>query len=408
MAFYQVSKPALRRMRLRDGLPKAQPVALDGVTAALDVLPDPGHLCAQERAAAMAAVARLRNRLDAYLTDLAWEADKAADSKVLGVGTTGMLVAVATGSNPAVGSAVANRAAALRSLPGVAAGFAAGELSAAHVAAIVDAADHLPGFADYEESVAATASCVEPAEVTRMLNTLIGQVNPQNPDDALAQQRERRGISLSELPDGRFRITGWLDGVEGTRLRDVLSSFMDRADAADRRTAKQRRADALADMVAAACANTRPLGVSGLSVLVDLEDLADGAGATLEDGTPIGPCTFDLISCTAVAWVILGITRNKTFVPLALGRGSRRASAGQWVALIARDRGCIRCGRAPRFCEAHHIVHWRHGGSTDLSNLALLCSRCHHDLHEGRFWITVDRHGVPQVTVSRASPRRRR
>ena len=56
--------------------------------------------------------------------------------------------------------------------------------------------------------------------------------------------------------------------------------------------------------------------------------------------------------------------------PLALGRRRRRASAAQWAALIARDRGCIRCGRSPRHCHAHHIIHWKDGGRTDLSNLA--------------------------------------
>ncbi|MBK9434533.1 MAG: HNH endonuclease [Micrococcales bacterium] len=40
---------------------------------------------------------------------------------------------------------------------------------------------------------------------------------------------------------------------------------------------------------------------------------------------------------------------------------------------IARDRGCIRCGRSPRYCQAHHIVHWKNGGLTDLSNLVLMC-----------------------------------
>ena len=406
--FYEVTRPALRRVRLREELPTDHPAILDDVAGLLDNLPDPALLCAEQRAGSMASLATLRNRIEAYLTAVAGEADKAADSRVLGAGTTGMLVAVATCSNPAAGSAIVNRAAVLESLPGVAAGFAAGALSTAHVATIVDAGAHLPGLDTYEQPLAEAAAHIEPLELKRMLDALVTQERPTKPDDAVAQQRERRGVSLTEMPDGRFRLSGWLDSLDGTQLRDALAGFMDRASATDRRTVKQRRADALADLVTAACANTRPLGVSGLSVLVDIEDLPDGTGATLDDGTPIGPDTFDLITCTAVATVLLGITRNQTFIPLELRRGARRASPGQWAALIVLDRGCIRCGRAPRFCEAHHILHWRHGGLTDLSNLVLLCSRCHHDLHAGRYTITMDTHGIgAHPHQSRTSPKDR-
>jgi predicted restriction endonuclease len=35
------------------------------------------------------------------------------------------------------------------------------------------------------------------------------------------------------------------------------------------------------------------------------------------------------------------------------------------------------------YCKAHHVVWWRHGGLTDLSNLAPLCERHHHEVHDG-------------------------
>ena len=103
--------------------------------------------------------------------------------------------------------------------------------------------------------------------------------------------------------------------------------------------------------------------------------------------------------------MILGTRRDKSFVPLALARGKRTANHDQWRALTARDRGCIRCGKAPRYCQAHHIHHWRHGGTTDLANLVLLCSRCHHDLHHGHYTITKT-HGIPHITTTgtRAPP----
>jgi HNH endonuclease len=65
--------------------------------------------------------------------------------------------------------------------------------------------------------------------------------------------------------------------------------------------------------------------------------------------------------------------------PLEVGRTSRVVTAAQRVALVVRDRGCgfPGCDRPPAWCEAHHLVHWLHGGPTDLANLALVC-RAHH------------------------------
>ena len=118
---------------------------------------------------------------------------------------------------------------------------------------------------------------------------LIGQCHPEATDADHAAQRAKRGISLSETLGGMYRIDGWLDALEGRRLREVLTALTDRSIPGDTRTPTQARADALADLVAAAAANTRPLGVCGLSVLVDIDTLPDGLGATLDDGQPLGP-----------------------------------------------------------------------------------------------------------------------
>ncbi len=37
-----------------------------------------------------------------------------------------------------------------------------------------------------------------------------------------------------------------------------------------------------------------------------------------------------------------------------------------------------------------------------VSSLALLCSRCHHDLHLGRYTITHTPHGLPEIHPTRA------
>jgi HNH endonuclease/Domain of unknown function (DUF222) len=71
--------------------------------------------------------------------------------------------------------------------------------------------------------------------------------------------------------------------------------------------------------------------------------------------------------------------------PLEVGRASRVVTAAQRAALIVRDGGCVvaGCDRPPAWCEAHHLVHWLHGGPTDLDNLALVCRAHHRAVHEG-------------------------
>jgi 5-methylcytosine-specific restriction endonuclease McrA len=62
--------------------------------------------------------------------------------------------------------------------------------------------------------------------------------------------------------------------------------------------------------------------------------------------------------------------------------------------LQRRDRGCrfADCGRS-RGLHAHHVVHWAHGGRTDLENLVLLCPRHHRKVHEERWRLLLDARG---------------
>ena len=71
--------------------------------------------------------------------------------------------------------------------------------------------------------------------------------------------------------------------------------------------------------------------------------------------------------------------------PLEVGRATRVVQPAQRTALAVRDGGCVfpGCDRPLAWCEAHHLVHWLHGGPTDLDNLALLCRAHHQAVHEG-------------------------
>ena len=180
---FEVSRRVQRRCALAAGLPTEHPAVLDEMNVLVDQLPDPDTMHAEARAGEMAALSQLRNRLESRLATLAATADEYKDSRVLGAGTTGMLVAVATGQNPAVGSATVARGNALQHLPQVQASFAAGGMSGAHVAVITAEAPRITRFADIEAQVVTIAERVEPAELRRILQLLVDQCRPEARDD---------------------------------------------------------------------------------------------------------------------------------------------------------------------------------------------------------------------------------
>ena len=62
------------------------------------------------------------------------------------------------------------------------------------------------------------------------------------------------------------------------------------------------------------------------------------------------------------------------------------------------------CDRPSEWCQAHHLIPFEHGGSTDLANLCLLCSHHHHLVHEGGW--SLERIGVVWVATSPTGVRR--
>jgi hypothetical protein len=85
---------------------------------------------------------------------------------------------------------------------------------------------------------------------------------------------------------------------------------------------------------------------------------------------------------------------------LYVGRTQRTVTPRMRRALETRDRHCVfpNCRAHVRRCHAHHVTEWEHGGPTDLDNLALLCVRHHHAVHEGRWRITPTPGSSPHQT----------
>jgi 5-methylcytosine-specific restriction protein A len=116
--------------------------------------------------------------------------------------------------------------------------------------------------------------------------------------------------------------------------------------------------------------------------------------------------TLRLFACSARFRALLTAPGGAA---LRLGRGVRLATPGQRAALIARDVGCVvpGCPVPGEACEVHHVQPWADGGSTDIENLALVCSRHHAEVHPHGPWQITIIDGIPWVRLPAWMDRRR-
>ena len=105
----------------------------------------------------------------------------------------------------------------------------------------------------------------------------------------------------------------------------------------------------------------------------------------MEFSLPISSKAVERLACDcSVTRILLG--SDSTVIDV--GRSKRTVSGPARRALDARDGHCQwpgGCDRPAKWSAAHHVVHWIHGGSTDLDNLVLLCHRHHWLVHEGKW-----------------------
>ena len=200
---------------------------------------------------------------------------------------------------------------------------------------------------------------------------------------------EERYLRFADMQDGSVAINGRLDSIGAAGVRTALEPLSHRSGEGDNRGIEQRQADALVEMSMQALdsgqlphsASQRP----HLQVTTTLETLCGKPGAPaaeMEFSEPISWKTVQRLACDAsISRVIFG----EGSVIVDAGRARRVVSGATRRVLNARDQHCQwpGCERPATWSAAHHLVHWTQGGSTDLSNLIVLCHRHHWAVHEG-------------------------
>jgi hypothetical protein len=123
-----------------------------------------------------------------------------------------------------------------------------------------------------------------------------------------------------------------------------------------------------------------------VSIVIDLDTLMHGLHEhSIVDngsGADLPVESYRRMACSAA---IIPVVLNSAGVVVDQGRQIRLASRNQRRALRAMYATCAfpGCVVRSKYCEPHHIVWWRNNGCTDLQNLLPLCSRHHHQVHEG-------------------------
>ena len=154
----------------------------------------------------------------------------------------------------------------------------------------------------------------------------------------------------------------------------------------------RRAADALIEMAGNALADDGDADRATIVVHVDANELNHIHGiGKLQDGPMISSEVVRRLACDGRIQPVIDGPDGR---PIGVGRTQRTVPPWLLRQLKQRDDGCVvnGCGRRLGL-QAHHVIHWAHGGRTDLDNLALVCRRCHRKIHDEGFRLVRDQYG---------------
>ena len=283
-----------------------------------------------------------------------------------------------------------------------------GEVSPANAETLARAADKTaPETVDEAAGLLAQAKELPPDRFAREVDTWTQRHQADHGHGDYLRQRQQRYLRIRKEND-TVRLDGRFDLEFGTRLAsriqrtaEALRRQDDRAARTgngsgageDRRSWDQLQADALDQLTSGAAgpsdrndSASRPK--AEVIVVADIGVLTgdNPAGRCEIPGVgPVPPAVLERIACDAE---LTGLLFHKG-KPLYHGATVRTATKDQWRALIARDGGCIGCGAEPRRCQAHHTVPYAQSRRTDINQLVLVCWRCHHNIHDHNWRVTL-------------------
>lgn len=301
-------------------------------------------------------------------------------------------------------------------VPHLAACYDGGEVSSAHMSAVVDVLSGLPAatITDVDDWLVEAALNADPYRLRTELAELRSRLDPPKEGKADEKRHEQRRLSSSLGFNSMTTLWGRLTPEVAEKHAAAISAASRPDVDGENRTPAQRRADAyehLLDLVL----GTKVLPVDGgerphLNLHVDLDALtgpedgdcstepqnAAAVAATVDGGPGVprfdwtGPTsrhTARRIACDAI------VTRfsSSNGEILDVGRATRVVPTGLRKLIRARDNGCRwpGCSLQHRWTEIHHVQPWAEGGPTDRDHCLLLCQAHHRSAHNGLWTVTL-------------------
>jgi hypothetical protein len=389
--------------------------------------------CSEAKSEAMARLARLRNKFAALEAGVFGSFEATREHRAEGhASPVEWLKHHARVKGPAAARA-RRLAGSLGDLPVAAEALVEGSITAEHVAVLARARDLVGDdvFAELEEGLVEVARRDRFVDFERTVEYWVMRARPRDAADRERQQVEDRNAASVTGPGGVGFVKAQMDPVSfvpwQTELERVIDHLLevDRAEARDRfgraplaselrRTARQRRHDAMVEMARRSAAfgdgDLGPAPVC-LNVFADLDlvakvlerivealasgepfhvdDLAYGPDSLheLEDGTVV---TVNTILLAVLTGTVRGVLFDPDGEVLRFGRARRLFTPAQARAIRAKFRRCghpFGCDRTLRL-ESDHHQEWDDGGLTDGENGRCLC-RTHNP------WKTNHKHDPP-------------
>ncbi|MYA73144.1 MAG: DUF222 domain-containing protein, partial [Acidimicrobiaceae bacterium] len=301
-------------------------------------------------------------------------------------------------------NSVAKTAAGLTEMPKLAESLADGAITAEHAAVAVAAAAKTSAEQVDDEllKLAETSSVDVFAQQSRRW---VNRNQVDDGADAHAAQRRNRSVKHWVNDEGMGVLLAELDQTSYQQVQKAINVEYDRlwrddggrdGSPADVRTPTQRLADAFVALITDPGRRGPASARMQLTAVVDVERLQSNDPSSGPSSGPIGvaeivggealPQTvLERLRCMAT---VTGVVFDGKGQPIWVGRDHRHATEAQVKAIIARDRHCTGCAAGADRCEIHHIVPWEHGGRTDIDNMCLACSACHHNIHDRGYIVT--------------------
>lgn len=313
---------------------------------------------------------------------------------------------------------VSKRATTVEQIPALADALADGAISGAHIDAAGRVLRSLEPEHQEQFTSAAAALVPDAAALTadQFATRLQREARRILHDSGVARlERQRRDTRLkfwANPTTGMYHLAGRFDPLTGAQIHELLQSTATRlfsdgvpdtapSDPLERQD--HLRALALVHLLHRPAASGTSDGARGgkpptagrlhASVLIDLTQL-DADGPHLDWGLPLDIPHAVLRDLLPDAHLTPVIVEDGVIVwapgELNQGRRSRLANKAQRRALRARYPRCVVHGCGVHFinCKIHHLIWWRHGGRTDLVNLAPVCTKHHGDIHAGQLTLT--------------------